>query len=101
MINPGELNKKIKIQKQTGTRPEDPWEDVATVWAAIVTTGGREFYAAQKINSETTALFKIRYKIGIDTTMRIVYGSREFSMLHINNVNEKNVELQISCVEVV
>lgn len=106
MINAGELKNKITLQQQAKdqdghTRPENPWEDVATVWAAMITTGGKEFFAAQKINAETNAVFKIRYKPNIDAAMRICFSTRKFNILHVNNVDARNIELQLSCSEVV
>jgi SPP1 family predicted phage head-tail adaptor len=32
-----------------------------TIWAEAITTGGREFYAAQKLYAEMTVLFRVRY----------------------------------------
>lgn len=105
-FNPGELNRKITLQSKTDTTDANgydkpTWADVKTVWAAIKTTGSREFYAAQKQNAEITAVFKIRYGTVVDTQMRIRYGSRIFEILGTNNVNEANIELQISAKEVV
>ena len=60
----GELNRRITLQIKTITydtvnEPIETWTDFATVWAAVITTGGREFYAAQKLNAETSAVFKV------------------------------------------
>jgi SPP1 family predicted phage head-tail adaptor len=105
MINAGELNKKIIIQTESGAadsfgQPEGTWSNTVTVWAAIITTGGREFYAAQKLNAETVAVFKIRYR-AVTTTNRIKYGTRIFQILSIADPEEKHCELLISAKEVV
>jgi len=100
----GELNRQITLQNKTIVNDHgdatEAWQDVATVWAAVITTGGGEFYAAQRLNAETSVLFKIRYR-AVDTTMRIKYGDRFFDILSINDVDAKHEELQLSCKEVV
>ena len=102
----GKLNNLITIQAKSIVPDGDgynteTWVDIATVSAAILTTGGGEFYAAQKVNAETACLFKIRYMSNINTRMRIKYGYRIFEILGINNVDGGNRQLQISAKEVV
>ncbi len=61
----GELNKRITIQNKPDIKDQDgypveTWIDLkSSVPASIITTGGREFYAAQKLNSETSMVVKI------------------------------------------
>lgn len=102
----GELNHRITIKQSTPTRDSYgqsviAWSDVGALWAGVITTGGGEFYAAQKKNAETTALFTVRYTTAIDTKMQIVYGGKTYEILDINDVNGANVELQISAKAVV
>lgn len=73
----------------------------AGLWASMITTGGREFYAAQKLNAETTAVFKLRYQPSITTKMQVKYGSRNFNIMSVNNVDEKFEYLLLSCKEVI
>lgn len=99
---------RITIQQQTTTQdsynqPQDTWTDYTTVWASAVNKGGGEFYAAQKINAKTTEVFTIRYSSitkAITEDMRVKFGTRTFNILHINNVDERNIELQLMCEEV-
>lgn len=104
----GEFNVEIMFQKDSGTgkdsfgQPIENWEDFIPAYAKMVTTGGREFYTAQRLNAETTAVFELWYEPGIDAKMRIRYGDRFFSILPpINNVNEQNRKLLISAKEVI
>lgn len=102
----GELNRQITFQRATYTYDSKnekipTYADMTPVWAKIITTGGREFYAAQKLNAETVALFKIRYRPDINSTMRIKYGKKTFEIIAINDVDEKHEELLISAKEVV
>ena len=102
----GDLNRQITIQSETIAQdadgfPTKTWADLVTVWAAVITTGGGEFYAAQKVNAETQCLFKVRYRTDITTIMRVKYGARYFEILALNDVDGKREETQISTKEVV
>jgi len=97
----GELCNRIIFQRKTvtyGTRNEEipAWVDGTPIFAKIQTTGGGEFYAAQKLNAQTTALFTVRYNATINPTMRIKHGNRIYEILSINDVDAKHVEQQIS-----
>ena len=102
----GERNLRVTFQRPAETRDDDmynkrEWTDVGTTWAKMITTGGGEFFAAQRTNAETNAVFEIRYTEHIDASMRIKVGSRYFSILFINNVDGRFVTLQIAAKEVV
>lgn len=104
----GKLNQRITIQKHKGVTYDDygapviEWEDLRSVWAEVITQGGGEFYAAQKINAETEALFRVRFADDIsDTRMRIIYRTRTFDILRINEVDGKRRELLLAAKEVV
>jgi SPP1 family predicted phage head-tail adaptor len=103
------MNKIIDIQEAAITynsynEPIEEWKNVTGLtglYASVITTGGREFYAAQKLNAEVTAVFKLRYIEGITNLMRVKYGGRYFQIFFVNNVDEKNEYLLLSCKEVV
>ena len=82
-------------------QPLESWTDAITRSAEKITTSGREFYAAQKLNAETSAVFKLWYEPGIDVKMRIKQGDKYFNILSLNNVNEQNQFLLISAKEVI
>jgi SPP1 family predicted phage head-tail adaptor len=63
-MKPGDLNKRITIQKPITTTNErgfeiETWEDFKTVWAAVSNLHGREYYAAAAIQAENTVKFTI------------------------------------------
>jgi len=102
----GKYNKRIALQiaqvvQDTYGQPIESWVDIAAVWANIITSGGREFYAAQKMNAETTAVIKMRYRAGMHTRFRIKYGNRYFEILSIADPEEHHESLLLSCKEVV
>lgn len=74
----GDLNQRIRIEqrvKSENTRGEVTytWALFITVWAQVNPLRGREFFAAAQTQTEITTRFRIRYRTGIDPTMRIVW----------------------------
>jgi SPP1 family predicted phage head-tail adaptor len=105
-LNAGELTKRITIQAETGGQdaygqPFGTWTTIATVWGKIITSGGREFYAAQKLNAESTAVIEIRYRTNVTTANRILYNNRKYDILSVVDPEERHIMLQIACKEVI
>jgi SPP1 family predicted phage head-tail adaptor len=102
----GELNRRVELQSKTVTydsynQPVETWATIATVWAFIITSGGGEFFAAQKVNADTEAVFKIRYRTDVTVENRIKYGDRIFQILAINESDAGHREIKISAKEVI
>lgn len=107
-INPGEfrhivsIQKKGKVKNSYGERIED-WIDYFKVRVAIYPVSGKELFAAEKVNNETTHKINMRYipNKSITPDMRIKFGERIFDIISPPiNFQEKNIELQIMCKEV-
>jgi SPP1 family predicted phage head-tail adaptor len=101
----GKLRTTVTFRRKTVSysdtnKPVETWADAFTVYAEIITDGGKEFYAAQKKHSDTSSVFKIRYRGDIQTDMRIKCGNKIFEILWINDVGYKHIELQISAKDV-
>ncbi len=78
------------------------WTTVSDgIWAAIVPLSGREFFAtAQSLESkEISHRIGIRYRSGLRPDMRIVYGTRYFDIKSVINIDERNEELELICIE--
>lgn len=104
MIRSGKMSKRITIQQQTDEQdefgaPKRIWSDVVTLWASVEPIAGKEFWAEQQAQSEITIRVRIRYYAGLAPKMRIIYGTRILSILHIIDVSEKHRELQLLCSE--
>lgn len=83
----GSLRHRVTIQKPgPGVQDPDtgamtyPWQEVAQVWASIEPLSVRDFMAAGANQSEISARIVIRYRSGIDSTMRILEGGRVFNI---------------------
>lgn len=99
-INAGKYRHVIVIEKLDKNKnkygePTNKWIEFLQVRAAIYPISGREFFLAEKVNSEVTHKINIRYIKGLTPDMRIKFGDRLFSIISIINFQERNTELQI------
>lgn len=84
--NAGELRHRIMVQHFTSGRDEDgypipeQWVDYMPLWAKVTHLSGKDLIAAQASNSKIVARLKIRYREDIDTTMRVVYDNKIYSI---------------------
>jgi SPP1 family predicted phage head-tail adaptor len=107
-MNAGKMRQRVTLQRQTDTgglddygQPLPPWEDVASVWAAVDPLEGRELWAAQQVNAEISARISIRYREGVTTQMRVAFGDRLYDVLSLVDPEEGHRELQLLCRQVV
>jgi SPP1 family predicted phage head-tail adaptor len=102
----GKLNTRLTLQHATLTRDEmggeiETWVDVVIVWASKAHQTSREFFAAQKINAETTDLFVIRYREGITTKMRAVCYGKTYDIIGAPDPDGRRRELHLLCKEII
>nr|DAL96910.1 MAG TPA: Putative head tail adaptor [Caudoviricetes sp.] len=105
-MNPGDLDKRITLQKCITTTNEsgfevETWEDYKTIWAAVSNLHGREYFAAAAVQAENTVKFTIRYLQGLDTTMRILFQGKQYNITSIDNIKYQNRYIEIKAQEVV
>ena len=99
------LNKRITIQElktninENGFEIEE-WTDFKTVWAGVTNLHGREYFEAAAVQMENTVKFTIRYLAGIDTSMRILFGTKHYNIISIDNIKYRNRFLEIKATEV-
>jgi SPP1 family predicted phage head-tail adaptor len=75
------------------------WVNVITVSASVLPQSGREFYRGSQTIAELTHVVSIRYRSGIDETMRLQLGARYLKIVSAQNVDEADEELLLFCVE--
>ena len=101
----GRLRHQVIIQSRTAASPQrtpsgapdEAWADLYTVWAAIEPLRGKEFMESQAVNSAVATRIRIRYRSGIDATMRVKFGTTIYSIEAVINLEERNRELQLMC----
>lgn len=100
-VNPGELNKKIKICKigETDSRGfGGELEVVKKTWAKVTRKTGKEKEAAGTEINEAVTRFLIRYtKTAIDTTMVVAYKGKEYDIEDVNDIGEQQKYLELFC----
>lgn len=100
----GKYNRRVAFQSSTINHDSyntqiTTWAVTCTVWGAVAEVGSKELYQAQKLHSETAAVFIVRYSQRINSRMRIVYGGRTFEILGVTQ-DSKRTELVIAAKEV-
>lgn len=69
-------------------------------YVQIIPLKGDEKYQSKSLNTEVNHKIRLRYRTGLDSKMRIVYGTRIFEIDSIINLGERNKELHIMATEV-
>lgn len=105
-MNAGKFNKKIKIYAVIYVTDEQGFQAkekklILETYASIKTTKG---YTLIKNGSDFEVActnFTIRYpKTEINRDMLIEFNEKEYSIEYLNNIDEKNVELEIQAKEI-
>lgn len=85
-LNGGELRHRVTLQQKQDT--QDPvtgeivtaWADVADLWAHVRPKSAKQLMEAQALQSRATVDIKIRYRTGIDHSMRIVHRGMYYNI---------------------
>ena len=103
----GELRHIISIQEESPT-PDGmggenlTWAAVSgmdSVPAAIWPLRSNERLDMMKLENEVTHKIRIRYRSGITTKNRVLFGPRTFNIVSLINPDERNIMLEILAVE--
>jgi SPP1 family predicted phage head-tail adaptor len=100
----GTLRRQIVIQQPTQGQDgigglTQVWTTFGTSYAAIVPNNGREAIQAQQLSAQQPVLIRMRYLPGVQPKMRALYGTRIFEIASVANLQERNRELELTCVE--
>lgn len=106
-INPGLLRHRIHIQVSVETQDEfnQPiavWENlVENVNANVAKLTGQELFEARQLHAESTYRIITRYVKNLHLTPkhRIVFGEKQFDILSIINLEERNLIFEIMAKE--
>lgn len=102
MINAGKYNKNISIIKKefrkdnSGFNIDDKETVVLETYADIKTTRGFTLIQNNSDFEKAYTNFTIRYpNVEITRDMFIRYNSKDYSIEYLNNIDERNIELEI------
>lgn len=105
-MNAGKYRKLIKIYGITKTKdssgfPTETETLVLTAYAEVKTTKGFSLIANDTSFEKALTRFTIRYPVTTITYEMIVkFNGKVYSIEYINNVDERNEELELQCKEV-
>ncbi len=103
----GKLRHRVSLQTPVdgaadggGGRADPTWTNVVAALAAnVVPLTGREAFQHQQINPAVNHRVEIRYRTGLTSKMRVLYGSRELYIESIIDVEERHREMHLMCEE--
>lgn len=101
MINAGDYNKKISIYQVVVSEDDAGFKNktksiILSTYAKVKTTRGFTLIANNTDFEKAYTNFTIRYpKKVITRDMLIEYKDKTYSIEYLNNVDEKNIELEI------
>lgn len=103
----GQLRHRVRIQQRTESADSTTgaltpsWADITNPYmqASIEPLTGREYHDARAENSEVDTRIRMRYRTGIHTKMRVLFGSRTFDIQAVMSVHERGRELHLMCKE--
>lgn len=98
------MNKRVYLQAEMQASDGQggfisSWENIAELWASITPLNGYEKFQAGQLQTPLTHKVLMRYRSGITTKNRLLYGSRVLEVKEVVNTNEDNVFLQLKCLE--
>lgn len=99
----GRLRHRITHQQRTATQHGEPsqWATVGTYWAAVAPMPSAEAVAAQQqIQEVVTHQVTLRGGKTISLRDRFLLGNRVLNIVDIQNVDERDIQLNILCREV-
>lgn len=106
-MNPGELNCRIILLKETSVPDEQGGYETtytvrATVWAKLMTVTTKTIDQYEQLTPELLHRIIIRYRRDVAVTDRVQYGDRIFEQIGPPiNEEEKKAYLRLECREVV
>ena len=101
----GQLNNKITIQENTGTKDSvgqivESWTTLATVWARVRAIGGGETITTKLELATTDYLINIRYRTDITTLHRIqLENGTILDVQRVADMDGRKRELELKCLE--
>ena len=103
---PGNLRQRVVIQQLTRTDDgaggyTETWAAIATVFADVYPLKGNERYEAQQVQANLSHRVTIRYRAGVEPSMRLQYGTRILTIEAVIDPEERHRELILMCSEVI
>ena len=105
-VNAGKYNKKINIYQTTVVKDKAGFQKkertlVLSPYASVKTTKGMTIIINNSDFEKAYTNFTIRFPVTpINRDMEIEFNGKTYTIEYLNNVDERNVELEMQCKEV-
>ena len=105
-MNAGRMKQLVKVQKPVETQSAtgevtSSWETLGSAWASIEPVSGREAIQGGQAYAEGLIRVRMRHMVKMTTECRLVLPGRILEITQLNNIEDRNVEFEIMCREVV
>tara|TARA_R110002124_G_scaffold207146_1_gene373597 strand:+ start:510 stop:839 length:330 start_codon:yes stop_codon:yes gene_type:complete len=100
----GKMRYRVKVERATNTRDAgggiaQAFNPVTFIYADIKPKSANSVYRQGMLQEKVTHEVTIRYMTNIDTNSRITFGTRQFAINGIINVDERDRFLTLLCEE--
>jgi SPP1 family predicted phage head-tail adaptor len=100
----GKMRYRVKVENATNTRDaggglSQSYSAVTFIYANIKPLNANSIYRQGIVQEKVTHEITLRYMKNISTNSRITYGSRNFNIKGIINVDERDRFLKLLCEE--
>ena len=99
----GRLRHRVTRQARTVLRTRgvvtETWAADEVVWASVEPLAGRELERARAVVANATHKITMRYLSTITVRDLLTFDGRTFHIEAIQDVDERNIELVLTCVE--
>ncbi|MFC7515092.1 phage head closure protein [Herbaspirillum sp. GCM10030257] len=104
-MDAGKFNRRITIQQPAVSRGSrggavDTWMDwKKDIWAKVTPLSGTERRGTEHGGevAEARTEFIIRYRPGVDETMRVLYKGKFYNIKHVKDLNDDHDILVLTC----
>lgn len=99
----GNLDQRVTLERMQGGQDElgqplpDEWAPLGACWAAVLPLQGREYIAAQAVQSDVTTRIVIRYRPGITAADRVIHEGRIYNITAVIDTRSQHDRLELMC----
>ena len=96
-------NVQVTIRQSTRSRDQsygeeiETWSDLATVYAIYLPQSETEVYLDQSDQRKEMAKFIVQYRTDLDTQKRLMFDSKEYDILGVQQFAESKNYMVVSC----
>jgi len=100
----GAMRQRCTVQQVTETQdnagqPVVSWSNyVVDEPCQFIPTGGNETMRGRQLEAGTKAIFRVRFRSGYQPEMRIVYGSTNYGITYVNQIDGLRRYIELVCV---